>query len=161
MSYLNPGKLIETKRPWLNRGQWAGSLFAMCLYMCNKVVLKGKARKKAQAVLPGKVSEWGHGPHAPNSYLPACASGNADSPPPLASQSHWPHQARPGWGLSRSAARGPEGPLQSLPPCQSRGPAQGHAWSSGWAAVSFGVGRDSVMMVPKMMFPKSFRQHEG
>lgn len=111
--------------------------------------------------LPGKVSEWGHGPHAPNSYLPASASGNADSPPPLAGQNHWLHRARPGWGLSRSGAQGPEGPLRSLPPCLSPGQARGLAWSSGWAAVSFGAGRDWVMMVPKMMFPKSFRQHKG
>lgn len=111
--------------------------------------------------LPGKVSEWGHGPHAPNSYLPACASGNADFPPLLAGQSHWLHRARPGWGPSRSGAQGPEGPLQSLPRCQSQGPAQGLAWSSGWAAVSFRSERDWVIMVPKMMFPKSFWRREG
>ena len=118
---------------------------------------KGKERKKrAQADLPGTVSGWGHGPHAPNSYLPACASGNADSPPPPAGRSHWLHRAGPGSGLSRSGALGPEGPPPSSPPCRSPGRARGLAWSSGWAAVSFGAGRDWVMMLPKMVLPKSF-----
>lgn len=124
---------------------------------------QGGGRRKCmdKAHLPVKVSEWGHGPHAPNSYPPACASGNACSPPPLVGQNHWPHQARPGWGLSRTEVQGPEGPLRSLPLFQSPGQARGLAWSSGWAAVSFGAGIDSVKMVPKMTFPKSFWQHEG
>ena len=133
------------KSPWQRKGQRAGSLSAMCLHMCNRMVKKRNAMKEAHAVLPGTVSEWGHGPHAPNSYLPACASGNAGSPPPLVGQSHWQHQARPGWGPSRSGGQGPEGPLQNSPPCQSPGPARGLAWSSGWAAVFFGSGRDWAM----------------
>lgn len=120
-----------------------------------KTKIKGE---KIEADLPEKVSEWGHEPHAPNSYLPACAFGNADSPPLLVGQSHWLHQAKPGWDLSKSAVQGPVAPLQSLPPFQSPGLVQGHAWSSGWAAISFGAGRDWVMMVAKKQLPTSFQQ---
>lgn len=99
--------------------------------------------------LPGKVSEWGHGPHAPNSYPPASASGNDDSPPLLGGQNRWLHQARPGWDPSKSGVQGPEGPLRSSPPCRSPGQARVPAWSSGWAVVSYGASRDWVVMVPK------------
>lgn len=153
MSYLNPWKLKQNVPGWGETVSWQSVCHVFVHVRQGGVERRGKEKGSG---LPGKVSEWGHGPHAPNSYLPACASGNADFLPPLVGQSHWLHQARPGWGLSRSGVQEPEGPPQSLPPCQSPGQARGLAWSSGWAAVSFGAGRDWVMTVPKTVLLKSF-----
>ena len=52
MPYLNPWKC-----PWLRKGQWAGSLSATCLCMCNRVVYKGKQRNRGRLRLTGE-SFW-------------------------------------------------------------------------------------------------------